>query len=604
MARLLVPHRARQSTLVPLALALAAVALVASSAVAESKRERTQQAGALVRQALQAEAMGRCEVRNELVNKALEIDPDNPAARWQAGFVWSTNGKEWKKVDEAAQDWRKDPRVAAYLEKRKDFDNTVAGQFALAQWCAKRGLEEQQRAHLEAILQVDPNNEVVRAQLGFQRVYGVWMTLDDIREARDRTEAEAKNLAEWRPKLLKIAEGLAHRSQLRREKAKEDLAAIDDPAAILGMELLLSPRSEELSHLVLGTLAKMNDTEAALSIARHGVYSPWDSVRDEASLLLRKYPEDVYIQPMLDSLTTPIDTYVDLFRAGRNRLVYRHMFYRESKQFQELAVMDTVYRRIAVPGGSAAATAARALDDARDRFNQRELTVDEQNAITRKLNERICWMLSSTTGANLPPTPESWWRWWNAHNEVYVSESYQKPLQGQYSREDVTLYDQVASFGGGGSGGGSDCLVAGTPIWTSTGPIAVEKLKVGDLVLSQDADSGEVAYKPVVATTVRPKGKLVSMRVGGETITSSGGHLVWVSGEGWTRTRKVKEGQELHGLAGTAVVEAALAGPTEKTYNVVVADFHTYFIGYQRLLSHDNTIRTPTQAVVPGLKAE
>ncbi|GAF79892.1 unnamed protein product, partial [marine sediment metagenome] len=29
--------------------------------------------------------------------------------------------------------------------------------------------------------------------------------------------------------------------------------------------------------------------------------------------------------------------------------------------------------------------------------------------------------------------------------------------------------------------------------------------------------------------------------------------------------------------------------------------FHTYFVGKTKILSHDNTIREPTDALVPGL---
>jgi hypothetical protein len=36
-------------------------------------------------------------------------------------------------------------------------------------------------------------------------------------------------------------------------------------------------------------------------------------------------------------------------------------------------------------------------------------------------------------------------------------------------------------------------------------------------------------------------------------------------------------------------------------YNLVVADFHTYFVGQTKLLSHDVTPREPTLARVPGL---
>jgi hypothetical protein len=39
----------------------------------------------------------------------------------------------------------------------------------------------------------------------------------------------------------------------------------------------------------------------------------------------------------------------------------------------------------------------------------------------------------------------------------------------------------------------------------------------------------------------------------------------------------------------------------KETYNLVVADFHSYFAGDARVLTHDNTIRKPTNRIVPGL---
>jgi len=43
------------------------------------------------------------------------------------------------------------------------------------------------------------------------------------------------------------------------------------------------------------------------------------------------------------------------------------------------------------------------------------------------------------------------------------------------------------------------------------------------------------------------------------------------------------------------------AADAQKTYNLVVADFHTYFVGNARIFTHDNTVRRPTNALVPGL---
>jgi hypothetical protein len=80
--------------------------------------------------------------------------------------------------------------------------------------------------------------------------------------------------------------------------------------------------------------------------------------------------------------------------------------------------------------------------------------------------------------------------------------------------------------------------------------------------------------------------------------------LFWVSGEGWIKSRNLQSGMVLHTADGPARVTNVEAGQTAETYNLVVADFNTYFVGEQKLLSHDNTVRRPTTTVVPGLKAD
>ena len=39
----------------------------------------------------------------------------------------------------------------------------------------------------------------------------------------------------------------------------------------------------------------------------------------------------------------------------------------------------------------------------------------------------------------------------------------------------------------------------------------------------------------------------------------------------------------------------------DQAYNLVVADFNTYFVGSANVLVHDNLYRHPTLAKVPGL---
>jgi hypothetical protein len=80
--------------------------------------------------------------------------------------------------------------------------------------------------------------------------------------------------------------------------------------------------------------------------------------------------------------------------------------------------------------------------------------------------------------------------------------------------------------------------------------------------------------------------------------------LFWVSGEGWVKSRKLTPGMVLHTAEGPVRVSNVTAGQHAQTYNLVVADFNTYFVGEQKILSHDNTVRRITRSIVPGLAAE
>ena len=149
---------------------------------------------------------------------------------------------------------------------------------------------------------------------------------------------------------------------------------------------------------------------------------------------------------------------------------------------------------------------------------------------------------------------------------------------------------------------GFDCLAAGTPVWTELGPVPVEQIQVGDRVLVQDVSTGELCYKPVLGTTIRPTGRLVKIEISGdESFGASGGHRFWVSGQGWVKTRSMGADSLLHTVVGAAEVETVGLGQAEPTYNLIVADFHTFFVGRARVLSHDNTPVAPTDTVVPGL---
>ena len=52
------------------------------------------------------------------------------------------------------------------------------------------------------------------------------------------------------------------------------------------------------------------------------------------------------------------------------------------------------------------------------------------------------------------------------------------------------------------------------------------------------------------------------------------------------------------------IESAALESQPAPVYNLVVADFHTYFVGPGMILSHDVTQPAPTNVKVPGLEVD
>jgi len=380
-------------------------------------------------------------------------------------------------------------------------------------------------------------------------------------------------------------------------------------AAIPAMELVFSAdRNPEWAMRVVEKLGKMNVHEAAASLARHAVFAGSDAVRQQAIEKLKSRPYEDYVPLLLSALHAPVQTEAALYRTPHGRLLYRQTFYREGEEHKDLTVLDTVFGYVPTPDGNRQTALAQALTAAQQGQSASGTAARRQNAMSQQLNEQICRVLSATTGQDISASPESWWQWWNDYNEVFITDD--KPIRPTYGRWEIGVTGSVPrprptggiSSSALGTSGRSDCLAAGTPVWTDLGPVPIEQIKVGDRVLSQDPETGALAYKPVLRTTIRPAGMLFTIRAGDESFQANGGHRLWIVGKGWIRARELEPDTHLHGVTSTLEVRSVEQRDSKPTYNLIVADFHTYFVGDARILSHDNTIIKPTNAVVPGLK--
>nr|WP_039935269.1 TIGR04388 family protein [Leptospira inadai] len=208
-----------------------------------------------------------------------------------------------------------------------------------------------------------------------------------------------------------------------------------------------------------------------------------------------------------------------------------------------------------------------------------------------------------------------------------------------------TAQDVVGSFLGSTGLGASDsngfidkngeyvqrsCFTAGTLIRTKEGLKPIEKIEIGDLVLSLDPKTGEMSYKRV--SRLFSKETPLIHRVtytNGNVINTTWNHPFYIRGKGFTEVRNIQEEErsvtvasirnssriertsgiqigaslaaigsrssssnsatwkdEIRGTVGIAKIEEVYE--KTKVYNFEVEDNHTYFVGKDGVLVHND----------------
>jgi len=552
----------------------------------------TQYIQAQVQEALRAEIQGEDGQREELLKRAAEKAPEYGPAHWHQGEVHFDN--TWVKADQVASIMGQD-RLSRYQEFRLRQEDTVEGNLKIANWCRNHGLRSQERAHLIRLLQHNPNHYQARVRTGFRRINGQWVSRQMLKLVAEREKQTIRAMGQYSREFDGWARMMYSEDEEKRQQARTQIGAIDDPQAIVVIENRLLLHSVPVALAAIGAIHRMPDYEAALALARQAVLSPALSVRDQAARYLRERRPDSFVPFLLANLSTPVTTRYMVTRGNNGQLLYRHMFLREVQGSQQFMVADRNYQRVN-RGGSAVQSRRRTVGQFQNDLVQRETEVARQNFFTLEMNSRTCQALNVSLDMEMEADPETWWTWWNARNEVYMAGD--KPTETLYQSDSVSIVDLPPprrSY---------DCLAAGTKVATLMGPQSIETILVGDMVLSQDPETGELAYKTVMESTVRPKGLTFRIVCAGDEFETSGGHLFWVSGKGWVKSRELDPGMVLHTTVGSLEVVRIEQSIEQPTYNLVVEDFHTFFVGKNKILNHDNTVRQPTRNVVPGFDGQ
>ena len=191
------------------------------------------------------------------------------------------------------------------------------------------------------------------------------------------------------------------------------------------------------------------------------------------------------------------------------------------------------------------------------------------------------------------------------------------------------------------------CFVAGTLVHTKNGLVPIEKICIGDWVLSQPEMKGDLAYRRVVNTFAFEEKKEVFLveyflyddETTARTLVVTGNHPFWVKNVGWTAVDDLRPASDLELLDGAAACvfkvrkilktdtpdvgwtrdDRGDVGPTidlrdglvkvdlestfnesafaineylkRRVFNIEVDGFHTYYVGEVGVLVHNMDCR-------------
>jgi hypothetical protein len=314
---------------------------------------------------------------------------------------------------------------------------------------------------------------------------------------------------------------------------------------------------------------------------------------------------------LLAGLTTPIRSQFQVRALPNGVVTYTHVLSRETPQQKIVHVANEtikprlVTHKVNVPRGTRGLVLGVIFDDTMFRMERRLAQEEQTRALNNQVaadlvaqtqdasNRHIFRALALATEQQLPDDTNAWHQWWQDYNQYHWPQQTYTTYTNSTTQYVAPLPVQVVK--------GQSCFLAGTPVRTQTGLAPIESLKPGDRVLSQNQDTGELAYKIVLRTTLRPPTKMVKITAAGEEIVTTLGHPFWVDGHGWKMAKELSTGELVHSIFGAAPIDRIEPADEAQAHNLVVDDFNTYFVGRTGVLVHDNEFRRPTRAVVPGL---
>jgi hypothetical protein len=222
------------------------------------------------------------------------------------------------------------PDEQEYEKVRRQYADTVEGQWALAKWCLQKKLLPQRDAALQRVVELDPNHAEARHALGYSLVGNEWTNREDIMRSRGmvlykgswRTQQEV-DLIENKQK-QEVAEKEWYQSVdrwrgwlngNRSEQGKEKLLNIKDPMAASALIYALKKEeSPAIRSILIEALANLDTPDAVNALAVRALDDSVEEVRLTCLDYLQKKPHPQAVAYFVSMLKSKDNSVVN--RAG------------------------------------------------------------------------------------------------------------------------------------------------------------------------------------------------------------------------------------------------------------------------------------------------
>ena len=562
-------------------------------------------------------------------SKARPIAADSDLSRWRSGQVFFDG--QWRHIEQIQELVTTDPRWQEYQQRADTLTGSIEGHVELANWCQRNGLHHEEKLHWLYVLQADPHHRAALKGLGLIYYHEQLYPIDQLAKVKEQAKAAQQALKRYKPQFLVLVRATKSGSDVERKAALAELAAVTDPAAIPALAEVTklefgnadSPPNQsetaqkkpikiKLQQAAIKAMSNMKEHVATQRLLEIAILSPYPEIRRSAAEALIPRNKTSYVPFLMSKLASPLEAEFNLSvspsgvvrlteriaEIGPEADLYRTRFSKYLTKSQHVIDREETQSR----------EIRTKIDHQRDRNNairkarQTQTKVSKINQHRKQWNNRISEVLQVTTGYNYGDNPQGWWELWRNYNELEYSKD--RPTYSHLEHEEDINYSSDYKFVPVAPPPVQcvSCFPAGTLVWTQSGSVPIESIQIGDLVLSQDPITGCLDYRPVLNTTVRDPSPTMKLDFNDESIVATRGHRFWVIGNGWRMAKHLAAGSQLHGVDSDSDLVSVSEGEKAVAYNLVVGDFHTYFVGKNRLLVHDNGCPRPTTVISPGIE--